>query len=368
MKDSKHGEGNKTKFDKNVRDSKEISGKEIELTPEFTKELQSHVNVMAQKLRHPKKVNLSLAKMVVYEKGGHFKYHIDSNHKPNMIFTLSVEIFVNEENEGGNLIFKDENKKHKVPSPREVDELVLAMFYHDVQHEVSELTKGTRICLIFDILEREKMVNTIELLSWENQFLCGLKSLKKANVQRIGVLMSHLYIAEDKNKIILKGNDALFKHLVGKYSKSIKIIEITLDSCENIFMSGILNVLKFSDSFGTLYYENNEEESSENGEREDDAEEESDDDDDETRKIQNPESKELRFDEMEDLINWDEEKEFFVISKEYLLGDVVFLKTPSKDRKIFTSDDDLWLGNEGFSGSIMENLALVAELDHNLIK
>ena len=110
---------------------------------------------MAAKMGHPKQVELSLAKMVFYEEGGHFKYHIDTNHQPNMIFTLSVEIFVRENNEGGELILNDARKFEKIPSPLKENELGLAMFYHDVRHKVTKLIQGTRVCLLFDVLEKE---------------------------------------------------------------------------------------------------------------------------------------------------------------------------------------------------------------------
>ena len=59
LKDSTHGKGKETLMDKKVRNSKEILGKEIMLTDEFTKILQSQADEMAEKMGHPKQIELS---------------------------------------------------------------------------------------------------------------------------------------------------------------------------------------------------------------------------------------------------------------------------------------------------------------------
>ena len=56
----------------------------------------------------------------------------------------------------------------------------------------------------------------------------------------------------------------------------------------------------------------------------------------------------------EKLQNFDEKNEASAISQEFLLGDVVFLKGDSRRRLIFKGINDLWLGNGGFSGRILQ--------------
>ena len=49
-----------------------------------------------------------------------------------------MEIFVKENNVGGELILNDANDYGKIPSPLKEKELVLAMFYHDVQQKITK--------------------------------------------------------------------------------------------------------------------------------------------------------------------------------------------------------------------------------------
>jgi len=361
LQDSKFGKGKSTKLDKEIRDSKEILAKHIKLTPEFSKEIQIQVDEMALRLNHPKQVECHLSKMVIYEEGGHFNAHIDTNHKPNMIFTLSVEIFVNEENEGGILKI---NNRFEVPSSTKEDELILALFYHDVLHEVTELTEGTRICLIFDVIDLENVAQ-IQIKEYEKEFKKGIQAFKKIGVKKFGVLADHLYIGQNKENLIFKGNDALFCLLTKEFCKAMEVVEVCWDENGRIFRKEILPILQFSDSFNTLYNEIKEEDTDYD---ENIAEKE----DEEESKGDGKKKKSENFDIINDLsklINYDSENQSRAIADNFLLGDVVFLKTRCKEKQLFKGgNDDLWLGNEGFFGEIWENLALIVELDYDLIK
>ena len=158
-------------------------------------------------------------------------------------------------------------------------------------------------------------------------------------------------------------------------------------------MKEILSIIKYPYFFGSLFYkfdseerrydsesDNSNEEKAENDantknnecgdeQNESDSEEESNETDEERKS--NTESKSEKrehFHEMEDLFNWDKKKKFEFISPKFLLGDVVFLKTSSQGyKKMFAACSDCYLGNWGFHGAIWQNLAMVVELDYNII-
>ena len=182
-----------------------------------------------------------------------------------------------------------------------------------------------------------------------------------------------MYIGESKEKIFLKGNDALFKELLKKYCKGMEIIEVCFQS--EIMRKEVFNLIRTSDAFealyGTIYISDEEEDDDDEKNDESDQEEEEDRDNEESKRdIQSKKPKKFdKIHNLNELIKVDSKNTSIAISEKYLLGDVVFLKTCSKKQKIFECrDEEINLGNEGFQGTYLKNLALVAELDYDLIK
>ena len=349
MVPSKLGKGKKTVYDKDLRNSFEILESNIKLESKFNQELKKQVDQMAKALKHPKEVELKLSKMVIYEKEGRFKSHIDANHQPNMILTLSVEIFMEGEKEGGELVLHVNDEEVTVPPPTKKNELVLTLFYHDVIHEVNELEKGVRFCLIFDVVEKDVILDEI-VEEYEKDFNIGLKRLAEVGVNRIGIQLHHIYLGSNYEDLVMKGKDAISLYLVQKYCKKPEIFPVMtsfdFEASEEkyLFRTEVLKIMKFCDAFDSLYRDVDEpdSESDSEGERKEN----------------------IKFDEYNDkLLNLDKENIGAAISKEFLLGDVVFLKGDSSREYIYKGASDLWLGNEGFTGSILKSLAIVATIN-----
>ena len=351
-----------SKYFKDSELSKEIRSKDIELTPEFSKELQYEVDKMAKTLKHPKQVQCQLSKMVIYEKGGHFESDIDAKHKPNMIFMLSLEIFVNHETQGGILTM---NNQAKIPSPSHEKELSLVLFYHDVLHEVTEVREGTRIFLFFNVLELEKIVLFKEIETDDTKFWKGLTKFKDSGVRKIGLLFEHYYYGETKENIVLKGKDAIFFEILKQYCDNIDIVKVCIDKNSRVFRKEILNIMKKCDIFEKFYFKEDREDRRENYyiKRNQNQYYEKDYEDKtlhfKSLKPNFAQKNKNRGDSSK-LINFDDENKFLAISRKFLLGDVVFLETGSENRLFFR-------GSEFFHGKVWKNLAFVVTLDFNLI-
>lgn len=349
MVPSKLGKGKETVYDKDLRNSLEIGGNKIKLSPKFTQELKKQVDQMAKVLKHPREVELKLSKMVIYEKGGYFKSHIDANHEPNMILTLSVEIFIEGEKEGGELVFDIDDEEVVVPPPKSKNELVLALFYHDVMHEVEELKKGLRICLIFDVVEKDVIFDQM-IEEYEKDFCTGLKRLAEVGVNRIGIQLHHLYLGTNCENLVMKGRDNISLHLVKKYCEKVNIIPIMTSydfhySRENyLFRAEVLKVMQYCEAFESLYRDAGDSETEE--------------------KLGSNEIENTNFDDYNNkkLIKLDNKNVGEAIATEFLLGDVVFLKGDSNQKFLYKGDSELWLGNEGFTGSVLKSLAIVATI------
>jgi hypothetical protein len=84
-------------------------------------------------------------KLNIYETGSFFSFHVDSLKKPNNICTLLVGL--SDDYDGGllEIVHKDLVKSHKIG----LHECVL--LYGSCKHRVTEVTRGTRLTLAFDV-------------------------------------------------------------------------------------------------------------------------------------------------------------------------------------------------------------------------
>lgn len=99
-------------------------------------------------------VMAELYKLLVYETGGFFKAHRDTEKTPGMFGTLVVVL--PSEHEGGELVVRHGGREAVVDmAAREFTEIRFAAFYADCEHEVRPVTKGHRVCLVFNLVQPE---------------------------------------------------------------------------------------------------------------------------------------------------------------------------------------------------------------------
>ena len=98
-----------------------------------------------------RRVSAELYKLLVYDKGSFFKPHRDSEKADGMFGTLLIVL--PSVHTGGELIIRHAGRETTVdPSSAEVSELAFAAFYADCEHEVLPITKGHRVCLVYNLM------------------------------------------------------------------------------------------------------------------------------------------------------------------------------------------------------------------------
>jgi hypothetical protein len=139
-----------------------IEGKDMDFIPLDIQVLAPENHVLVPKLY----------KMHIYQKGGHFKQHVDTQHGPDHLATLVISLphpFV-----GGNLVVSDHDEEKSfslssgchivndmpdtdselVTAPKDIKQkkkLHWVAFYTDCKHHVEEVFAGVRIVLQFDL-------------------------------------------------------------------------------------------------------------------------------------------------------------------------------------------------------------------------
>ena len=94
-----------------------------------------------------------LYKLLVYDEGGFFKPHRDTEKSERMFGTLVVVL--PSVHQGGELVIRHAGREVKIDlSSSEVSELRFAAFYADCEHEVLPVARGNRVCLIYNLVQR----------------------------------------------------------------------------------------------------------------------------------------------------------------------------------------------------------------------
>ena len=99
-------------------------------------------------------VTAELYKLLIYEPGGFFKPHRDTEKADGMVATLVISLPVS--GTGGELIVRHRDRDTVVDMRTdEPSELVYTAFYADCEHEILPVTDGHRVCLVYNLMLQE---------------------------------------------------------------------------------------------------------------------------------------------------------------------------------------------------------------------
>ncbi|MBE2199532.1 MAG: 2OG-Fe(II) oxygenase [Anaerolinea sp.] len=149
---SPFGYGEETIHDTNVRKSWQIAAEDFELTnPQWEEALREAVAQIGKQLGLDDcKIEFEQYKLLIYEEGGLFAAHRDTEKIPNMFATLVVNL--PSEHEGGELIVSHGGQSHRYSfADSDGFHPAFAAFYADCYHEVKPVTSGYRINLIYNL-------------------------------------------------------------------------------------------------------------------------------------------------------------------------------------------------------------------------
>lgn len=141
-------------------------------------------------------VKANLYKVLLYEEGGFFKPHCDSEKEDGMFGTLIVQfpsIF-----KGNHLIVRHnkETKTVEFDNNRSPYEVVYAAHYSDCEHEITPLESGYRLALIYNLVWTGDVEGpSLVASAREESILTSL--LKQHEVEKKGVFgwaLEHRYV------------------------------------------------------------------------------------------------------------------------------------------------------------------------------
>ena len=233
------GKGNESLIDTSVRDALEISADQ--LNPKLWKEFRADMYPL-YKLAPRMKLTLRPYKLVIYKEGGHFTEHRDSVRGENHIGTL-VQILESEFT-GGELIVRQNDTEMSINEPGEW----IAM-YGDALHRIEPVTSGTRVALIFDLInvgvpseydlfgDSERISDPVPDVDWAHEVdsttrdnICTALDKELKKYEEVVICLTHLYPVCQADPARLKGGDLVLYQLLAeqesKYDVSILPVKV----------------------------------------------------------------------------------------------------------------------------------------------
>jgi predicted 2-oxoglutarate/Fe(II)-dependent dioxygenase YbiX len=146
------GRGEKTLVDTKIRRVWELEPSQFAITnPQWQQQLNAICDTVQTELGVIEPVVCELYKLLVYETGSFFVPHRDTEKMQRMFATLVVVL--PSEHEGGELVIchDGQEKRFAFGGKNSAFEMRYVAFYADCQHEVTPITAGYRVCLVYNL-------------------------------------------------------------------------------------------------------------------------------------------------------------------------------------------------------------------------
>ena len=157
-----YGKGADTLVDTSVRDCWQIDAARMRLGGGvWADTLRGILDTVAKRLGCPAgRLDARLYKLLIYEPGGFFSAHRDTEKTDGMIATLSITLPA-AASAGGELIVRHRDREVRIDmNASEPSELAFAAFYADCAHETLPIRGGCRLSLVFNLCLRPDDTDT----------------------------------------------------------------------------------------------------------------------------------------------------------------------------------------------------------------
>ena len=151
------GRGSQTITDESVRKTWEIDASALSFrNPSWSDTLDQILQAVRQGLGLTEKdIQAHLYKLLIYEEGGFFLPHKDSEKEAGMFGTLVIGLPSAHAGGALHVRFGGEEEVVDFTSAAASYQLPFAAFYADCEHEIQPVTEGYRLCLVYNLVQRQ---------------------------------------------------------------------------------------------------------------------------------------------------------------------------------------------------------------------
>jgi hypothetical protein len=212
-----YGRGKETILDTNVRKVWQLQPETVKISgPSWERYFQVILDQVQCRLGcQGITITAELYKLLIYDQGGFFLSHRDTEKAPGMFGTLVIVL--PSFHRGGELIIRHSEQESIIDlSYQEGSQLTFAAFYADCEHEVKPITEGHRVCLVYNLIQKQKEKGRQELIKapiYDKEITQAATILKKAFKKqdaplKIVWLLEHQYSSAELSFATLKNVDA----------------------------------------------------------------------------------------------------------------------------------------------------------------
>jgi predicted 2-oxoglutarate/Fe(II)-dependent dioxygenase YbiX len=151
-----YGRGDETVLDTNVRRTWQIGAERVRIGGKhWPQTFEKVLARVGEGLGVAEPIAAELYKLLIYDRGGFFVSHRDTEKSPGMFATLVIVL--PSISAGGELVIRHKGREVRLDLRcEEPSELVFAAFYADCVHEVLPITAGFRLTLVYNLVRRGK--------------------------------------------------------------------------------------------------------------------------------------------------------------------------------------------------------------------
>lgn len=214
-----YGKGEDTILDESVRKCWQIDASQFQLASTAWKHyLKKITATVATDLGITEEVIADPYKLLLYEKGGHFLPHRDTEKVGQMFGTLIIAL--PSDHEGGQLLIRHDDQEITIDfsqpgTPDDPHPLRHAAFFADCEHEVLPVTSGYRCCLVYNLrLEKgDPSQLNLPLTEQSRKLMPHLQKLKNnLGAAFTAIPLEHRYTQANLSLRQLKNNDRARGH------------------------------------------------------------------------------------------------------------------------------------------------------------
>ena len=252
-----YGRLDKTLFNTEVRDAWQIDAAMVTVgggdvwTSYFKKVVRDHCfHLGISKERFERLgIQANLYKMLIYEEGGHFLTHRDTEKEVNMFGTLVFQLPTSEGFTGGEFTVTHQGATKTLDmSTGSESEFSMVSFYADCEHELHSITSGKRVCLVYNLVATSAELASVPSHNINIDTEKKLRSIAndwntndKQNILKIGHQLEHKYSHQSIGVSTLKRRD--------------EIIFVTLQNAKNssgapLFRVSLLLMERYHNYYG----------------------------------------------------------------------------------------------------------------------
>ena len=208
-----YGKGEDTIHDDHVRQSWQIDAQHIDFPTEgkWQKYLQKISAQVAKDMGIRQDFILDPYKLLIYEQGGHFRPHTDTEKIPRMFATLVIAL--PSKHRGGELLIRHAGEEVSTSFEPSSNAFQHIAFFADCEHEVKPVTSGYRVCLTYNLAFKKSPKSELNLSHTAytgalGETLTKLHAEMKDEAHPLrAILLNHQYTEENFSRAALKNED-----------------------------------------------------------------------------------------------------------------------------------------------------------------